>query len=409
MVASYDESKAIRVAEKDLQIGSVKLYKTFLGADFNGEGSGEDPNAASEEGDADEGAYTQEARGIDPISGLDENLPIPDLSRFPQERGRRKTWFGKIFQSLSVRKSHISILPDNKRRRLNCAVYDFDYRIYHSIGVTAKIQKKMWYGGWAKVKYWSPGTILVGYRYALVRYPYPGDMYKRTTAVVDMVAQHIHGVVAETRSDFLDYLPRPAWFKKTLFNSTSPIYALTKKALTLEDVLKVAKPMIHSLVRSQAGASWVDNEATLREKLNPKLNREQLDWAISWLKQSEFVPTQTPIYAEDGIYVLYKGGWYSNMKDESEVDVALNEGFGSFVLKINMGVKNGVPQFQKGPVVPDVNVGWHNNMPTVGSASVKLGSAQLEFGKDDSAGKLIDGDFFAIAYGGGWVGYNLVW
>ena len=48
-------------------------------------------------------------------------------------------------------------------------------------------------------------------------------------------------------------------------------------------------------------------------------------------------------------------------------------------------------------------------VPIVGGASAGVGSLQLEYQDSGKAGALVGGDFFAIAYGGGWVGYNLTW
>lgn len=401
VVSSFNPDKAVRVNERTLQIGAVKLYETFADATF-------EPIIDSVATENEE--KRSSARAINPRTGLDENVPMPDLESFPKERGRRTTQAGKILQSISFRKSHIAQLPDNNRRRLNCAVYDYDYAFVHSIGITAKVQKKMWYGGWAKVKYCSAGTILVGYRYALVRYPYPQNMYKKVVETIDqMYAGRSGGFIAEQNQNFMDYLPRPKWFKKELFNGTSPIYAITKKKLTFEDVLSSAKPLIHSLIKRQAGASWVDDQANLNDPVKEKLVPEAFWWVVDNLKKMDFVSVQVPIYAEDGIYILYKGGWYPNLQDESEVDVPIDHGIGRVILSVQLNMKNGSPQLQMGNVNPYVNGGWSNNNPIINNFGVKSGGLKLEFEGDKTRGTLIGGDFFALAYGGGWVGYNLTW
>lgn len=405
IVGSFSLDQATRIDDKTLQIGGVRLYETFAGVDFSDVSS--NPEAASA-GEEDESA--QSVRGINPRTGLDENIPLPNLDSFTKERGRRITWTGKILQSISFRKSHTAQLPDNSRRRLNCAVYDYDYGFFHSIGITAKIQKKMWYGGWGKVKYWSAGTILVGYRYALVRYPYPENLKSKVEEMLNFRRIQKDAITAEADENFANFLPRPAWFKRELFNGTSPIYAITKKKLTFEDVLKEAKPLIRQLVKSQAQAAWVEDPSLLYDPVKEKLTFDQLLSQLDFWKRAEFAPMQVPLFAEDGIYVLYKGGWLPNKQDQSEIDIPLDEGMGTFVLHLNARMENGVPQVYLGRPNVNVNAGWrNNNVPTISNASLQSGAIKLEYGKEKRAGTLIGGDFFAIAYGGGWVGYNLTW
>ena len=143
----------------------------------------------------------------------------------------------------------------------------------------------------------------------------------------------------------------------------------------------------------------------MKEKLVP----EAFWWVVDNLKKMDFVSVQVPIYAEDGIYILYKGGWYPNLQDESEVDVPIDHGIGRVILSVQLNMKNGSPQLQMGNVNPYVNGGWSNNNPIINNFGVKSGGLKLEFEGDKTRGTLIGGDFFALAYGGGWVGYNLTW
>lgn len=397
-IVSFNPDRATRVNDYTLQIGAVKLYETFADVEF------EDAIDSVVTEDEDEKST---ARAISPTTGLDESIPMPDLESFPKERGRRITWAGKILQSISFRKSHVAQLPDNNRRRLNCAVYDFNYGFYHSIGITAKVQKKMWYGGWGKVKYWSAGTILVGYRYALVRYPYPQGMGGQVKQILESSWKNREGFKQEDRSNYMEFVPRPAWFKKQLFNSTVPLYAPKGVNLTFEDVLREAKPMIHSLIASQIKSHWGSNQAVLYEDFKQKLNGEQLAEYIDFLKRTEFIPAQVPIYAKDGIYVLYKGGWKPNEHDQSEIDIVLDQGMGTFFLRYTS--ENGKPSFSGFNGSANVRADWSRFVPIVGGASAGVGSLQLEYQDSGKAGTLVGGDFFAIAYGGGWVGYNLTW
>ena len=77
-------------------------------------------------------------------------IPEPDFELFERERASRKTIVGKLLQSIAFRRGLTKEFPNNRKRRLNCAVFDYNYVLRQSIGITAKIQKSMWHG-WGKV------------------------------------------------------------------------------------------------------------------------------------------------------------------------------------------------------------------------------------------------------------------
>lgn len=397
---TYKKGAGEPIREHLFKIGQVYLYETFANANF----SQNDLEAQDDQDDI----RDKEARSIDPI--LAGGIPLPDLNSFPKERGRRITWAGKIFQSISVRKSHVSTFPANRRRRVNCAVYDFDYLAYHSIGITAKVQKKMWYGGWGKMKYWPERTILVGYRYALIKYPYPGNMYSR---LKDMFAQIPYSspnkFYAASQSEYLSSLPYPSWFKTDLVNPTEPLLGLFRTKLTLQDVLSEAGDKIKSLIRSQAGASWEKQQFGNHDIFNPKINQEELERAIQTLKMDDFVPGAVPIYAQDGIYIFYSGGWLTNYPDQSEIDFKLDGGYGNFMLHYNQklngsGFNLSTPHFD-----PNINFNFQKFTPSVGGVNMGMGNVSLEISGDKRGGTLVGGDFFAVAYNESWQGYNLSW
>lgn len=401
VVETYKKGDGVPIQENLLKIGNIYLYETFANIAFSDndlEGSPETDKVKDDE-----------ARSMD--IALAGGIPLPDLNTFPKERGRRITWAGKILQSISFRKSHVSVFPSSSRRRVNCAVYDYDYLIYHSIGITAKVQKKMWYGGWAKVKYWPERTILVGYRYALVRYPYPDNMYER---LKDAFAQMPNGssdrFFSAQQSQNLSNLPYPSWFKTNIINLTEPLLGLFKVNLTLQDVVSAAGDKIKSLIRSKAGASWEDHQRDKYDPFRSKITQEELERKIQILKMDEFVPSAVPIYAKDGIYILYSGGWLTNRLDQSEIDFKLDDGYlGSFMLRYTGDLKNAGFDFSKPHFNLNGSFNFQTFTPTVGSIGGGAGNLNLSIASDKKAGKLIGGDFFAVAYNESWQGYNLTW
>ncbi|MBF1310710.1 MAG: hypothetical protein HXN09_04950 [Porphyromonadaceae bacterium] len=389
------------VREHLFKVGQVYLYETFANAEFS-EDDVDVPDSQEEVGD-------NEARSIGPV--LAGNIPLPDLNSFPKERGRRITWAGKIFQSISVRKSHVATFPANPRRRVNCAVYDFNYLVYHSIGITAKVQKKMFYPGWAKMKYWPKNTILVGYRYALVKYPYPDNMYNRLKeAFAKIPHSSPNTLYAASQSEYLSRLPYPSWFKTELINLTEPILGLFKAKLTYQDVLSLAGDQIKSLIRSQAGASWESQRYADHDIFTSKKDKVELERTIQTLKMDDFVPGAVPIYAQDGIYIFYSGGWMTNrQEDQPEVDFKLDGGYGNFMLTYNGSLTNAGFDFSKPYFKPNLSFNFQTFTPSMGGANMGAGNMNLSITSDRGAGTLIGGDFFAVAYNGSWEGYNLSW
>ena len=58
----------------------------------------------------------------------------------------------------------------NPKRKLYVSLYRYDYGFGVTIGLDCKVMKKMWYGGWARVKYWDPG-IYYGLSALIIKQP----------------------------------------------------------------------------------------------------------------------------------------------------------------------------------------------------------------------------------------------
>ncbi len=148
-----------QVTDRLYRIGNVYRYDTF-GISYQSTDEFRDNNSVEEQ------------------PATRSSLPEPNISTFEKVPGRRHTVVGKFFQGLSVRYSHTIPLGGTSDRRLNCAMFDYNYVIRQAIGISAKVEQKMWYGGWAKVKSWGPGEIRCGFTTLILRFPYPkGSSY----------------------------------------------------------------------------------------------------------------------------------------------------------------------------------------------------------------------------------------
>lgn len=395
--------EAQQVDEERYRYGNVTLLRTFAGVTFT-----EDDVEEQGEGD-NEATPKQQARAIPFAPSFAGGVPVPDLNTFPSERAQRKTILGKVFYGLSVPYSHTSTLPSNKKRRLNCAVYNYDYAIYHSIGVRAKIQKKMWYGGWGVVKNWGANTIMVGFRHVLMRYPYPPDMKARVQEMMRPIeASQQSAIIAARKDRFLTGIPYPDWFKRSVFPVSLPLLGTTLSSITYQDVASLAKDKIHGFIKSRLSARnpEVYNPTDF---FAPRLSDQEVEETINKYKLMDFAPSAIPIYAKDHIYMLYTGGWVMNREDQPEIDFKLDAGFGQGQIGIswnpNSPFKISSPSFSP-------NIGFNPKNPgatSLNGGSLSAGALKLEFSSADNKAELIEGSFFALAYSDGWVGYNLYW
>jgi len=75
----------------------------------------------------------------------------------------RITVAGKAIQGIvGGKKDGKTVLNYNRKRRLSGSLYHYNYFVYSETGMEAKVEKKMWHGGWGKMKNWDEGTI-IGY------------------------------------------------------------------------------------------------------------------------------------------------------------------------------------------------------------------------------------------------------
>lgn len=383
VVKTYDESKAVRTDDRNLSIGNVTLFETFKTAGFTGVDQ-PDPNFGPEEGGGmpNDSPEDPQEEPDSPIVDTFFGIPNPNLDSFPRERASRRTKVGKVFQNIGIMKSLIREFRGNNRRRLNCSVFDYNYVLRHSIGVTAKVQKKMWYGGWAKVENWSKGHIRVGYRNVLVRYSYP-NLMQRVKTMIERAGSHAGSLPFDLRDrqktqEYIMSLPYPSWYKKMIGTIQIPIIDF-RKDLTYGQIYDMLIPELKRFVKSLKNPGSQDDG---RYSYGPgPLQPEVL--TSEEKRILAIYPAAMPVYAPDGIYIFYTSGWYANedRNDQGEVTLRFSDGIGT--IQLGVQVKN--------PAAPKFS-------PTLAIESA------------EQTGDLIFGDFFACAYmNHEWVGYNLYW
>ncbi len=76
-------------------------------------------------------------------------------------------WYSKLWGKMGGRVSNTMQL--NSERRLNAEVFNYDNGFIKSIGVTAKKQKKMWYGGWAMMENIGYDELRIGFKNAFLK------------------------------------------------------------------------------------------------------------------------------------------------------------------------------------------------------------------------------------------------
>lgn len=163
---------SIRINENLLRYGNVFHIETFKGQTFDSSYV----NVNNAEDDETDASLETRANGWLPEIRFDTFIRVP---------ARRQTIVGKLLQSLIVDNSWTKVFPANKRRRLVCTAFDYNYGLRQSIGIQAKVQKKMWYGGWAKMKNWPEGQLVVGYRNLVLRFDYPNWFNQVSSRIFD--------------------------------------------------------------------------------------------------------------------------------------------------------------------------------------------------------------------------------
>lgn len=73
----------------------------------------------------------------------------------------RITFAGKAIEKIfGGKKDGKTTLQSNAKRRLSGSFYSYNYKVYSETGIEAKVEKKMWHGGWGKIKNWDEGTVI---------------------------------------------------------------------------------------------------------------------------------------------------------------------------------------------------------------------------------------------------------
>ena len=162
VVSQHLSPDSVRINEDLLRFGDVFLIETFKGHVF-------------EPSNIEDSAEDEEQISRDTRAG--SSLPEIRFDSFARVPARRKTVLGKFFQGLGIDNSWTKQFPSNHRRRLVCTCFDYNYGLRQSIGVQAKVQKKVWYGGWQKMQNWPEGQLRAGYRNVVVRFDRPERIY----------------------------------------------------------------------------------------------------------------------------------------------------------------------------------------------------------------------------------------
>ena len=162
VVSQHLSPDSVRINEELLRFGDVFLIETFKGHVF-------------ESSNIEDSAEDEEQTFLETRAG--NSLPEIRFDTFARVPARRKTALGKFFQGLGIDNSWTKQFPSNHRRRLVCTCFDYNFGLRHSIGVQAKVQKKVWYGGWQKMQNWPEGQLRAGYRNVVVRFDCPEKFY----------------------------------------------------------------------------------------------------------------------------------------------------------------------------------------------------------------------------------------
>lgn len=387
-VLNYVEQENSNPSSLFINLGDITLYRTFEGVDFD---SLEPTQDDEEDVEAEELRSTEEDKYKD-----------LDFSKFPRERASRQTWFGKLLQSTVIRKSLTAVYPNHSKRRFNCAVFDYNYLIRKSIGVTAKIQKKMWYGGWAVIKNIDEGDIIVGCRQAVIKMPYPNPM-KHVVNMIDKAPN------SDLGNSYAKQLPYPEWFSHELINVTIPVIHKNVN-VTLGDAIKIAGDRVKTMFRSAARAprpfeyNYIDRY----------ISDEEADVIIKRFKIDEFMPVTVPIYAKDGIYLYILNNWAKNKRNDAERTMR----FYDFIFEWNLEYTTdpNKPQFNLRNLLKNlkpkysISVDLKTMTPYLNDISIGNNSLNLKIKSPSTDRDLIEGEFYAAGrFHGAWTGYNLYW
>lgn len=360
-----------------IQIGKVTLFNTFGNIKFEEEDS------------------IQYEKSIS-FRNLGDRYQGLDWEKFPEERASRKTWAGKLLQSIGFRKSLTSVFPNHSKRRLNCAVFDYNYIIRESLGVTAKIEKKMWHGGWGKIQNIGAGDIVVGCRRALVKISYP-----EAINVSDIFPKDIKKMKDD---DYIRTIPTPKWMQRRLVNVTLPLL-FGKDGLTLSEAIVFAADRVKSVMRSYGQFALSNNF----HSNYMQFSQADIDRKVKELKFEEYVPVTIPIYAKDAIYLYIVNAFRVNDRDNAETTLRFHEAYTSWKVGITYNL-SGKQEIEWKHIL-DGKLDINQMKPHINVIGIDNGLMKLELAEpSERSVQLMEGEFFAAgSFEGVWTGFRLYW
>lgn len=355
------------IGDDTYMLGNVYRYDTFKGVSFE-----KDIEDTIDENLQDSNSMVRSTSII----------PSPNVNSFPIVNSSKHTIVGKWLQDIGAKEKHFTAkFPKNNKLRLNCWMFDYKYVIKSSIGISAKIQHKTWVS-WAKVSSWDEGALRIGLRNVIIKYKYPKGFppfYK--------IYNEMHNFDREKDvTTYVKALPVPQWFFKSPFCINVPIIDKTYSPRYL-DLMEVAfnesSKKFQEILNYQ---KYPHLEYDGLSSVIPRSLREKL--SLDDIKK--MIVVGTPVYAEDGIYVLYPYGEMLNLdrqKDDqntNQITMRFGKNFGAFNLKLSKDMYN----------LAD----WSN---------IKGG---IRVYPAEDAGTFVAGEVYACGYhDGDWVGFLMEW
>lgn len=355
------------------KVGDVYRYDTF-GSVF----SGNDSPSLNGRITASETGHTYNPQSVEMRAFNHEG---PAIDSFESVPGRRHTWVGKLFQGVGVRYSHTIHLGNSSKFRLNCALFDYNYVIHQAIGVSGKIEHKMWYGGWAKVQEWSEGDLMVGHRWMILRFPWgPGMKFKETydTIYKDM------GMVPFHPRNNQDYIFAKNLLGGDLRINTDFYPLLNKSNPDLSDIVYCGEVYMKEVAKKYTKETGRILPFHLSDPYHIDLSNTPIGVQLSQLLN--YFGCTVPVFGKDGIYIVYGPVYNTNMMRENAITLKpIHKGISGF--KFSFGIP----------------IGDNGSVDDV-FKSIKVSDVLNE----DVA--LVAGDFYACGYlDGKWKGYRLYW
>lgn len=174
VVSQHLSPDSVRINEELLRFGDVFLIETFKGHVF-------EPSNIEDSAEDEEQTFLETRAG--------NSLPEIRFDTFARVPARRKTALGKLLQGFIVDNTWTKEFPANHRRRLACTAFDYNYGLRQSMGIQAKVQKKVWIWSWAKMQNWPEGQLRAGYRNVVVRFDRPEGIYRALYNVLGKVPE----------------------------------------------------------------------------------------------------------------------------------------------------------------------------------------------------------------------------